>query len=194
MCNVLASDSSLCVLLEDFNEDLVDQCLAKGLASTFSLAQHITKATCITVTSVTPINHVYTLNLINFRAGVTEQHIADHKAVWCTLEPHLSIQYNTQKHTVHVYRSMKNIDYETLGSNLSSVSRMTVIDADTNVNNMVKNFSSCLIDVWNKHAPLITRRTRKCCTPWMHVDVLNLKHKRKYEYKKFLRSRTNESS
>ena len=49
MCNVLALDSSPCVQLADFNEDLlVDQCLAKGLASTFGLAQHITEVTRIT--------------------------------------------------------------------------------------------------------------------------------------------------
>ena len=84
-------------MLEDFNEDLlVDQCLAKGLASTFGLAQHTTEATRITATSVTLTDHIYTLDLVNLRAAVTELHIADHKAVWCTLEPHSIIQCNTQ--------------------------------------------------------------------------------------------------
>ena len=88
---------------------------------------------------------------------------------------------------------IKNIDNEELSSDRSSISGTTVIDADTNVNNMVKNFNSCLIDVCNKHAPLITQKTRKCRTPWMHADVLNLIHKRNCEYKKFMRSKIYES-
>ena len=45
---------------------------------------------------------------------------------------------------------------------------------------------------WNRHAPLITRRAWKKCTPWMNSHVLQLIHKRDSSYKCFLRNRTDE--
>ena len=58
---------------------------------------------------------------------------------------------------------------------------------------MAQKFNEIFIGVWNKHAPIITRRIRKNRTPWMTKAALELEQRRDYAYKKFLSNRSDET-
>ena len=54
---------------------------------------------------------------------------------------------------------------------------------------MASILTSRFCDLWDQHAPLIKRRQRLCCTPWITSEVLLSIHKRNAAYKHFLKDR-----
>ena len=59
------------------------------------------------------------------------------------------------------------------------------------INKWATVFWICFCDVWDQHAPLITRMERRKRTPWITVNVLQSVHIRNATYKNFLKSRSN---
>ena len=84
--NNILCNSTACIILGDFNEDLLRSSqFADELHSMFGLTQHIKKPTRVTEKSTTLIDHVYSSGITNTSTEVTELHIADYRAVTCTL-------------------------------------------------------------------------------------------------------------
>ena len=192
LVNYIVSDSSPCIIVGDFNIDLhINKQFATNLESTFGLNQHIATSTRITSSSSTLIDHIYTAGLSNISTSVTELHIADHCAVSCNVQYRSTeLNNNAQKHKYNTFRPMKNIDIDSLQSDLTSVQWSTLLSATSDINEMLQIFYDNLLAIWNKHAPITTRRIQRNHTPWMSNIVLNLIHKRDNAYNTFLRNRS----
>ena len=87
---------------------------------------------------------------------------------------------------------MKNVNNDVVNADLADVHRESVT-ASSDVDTMVVDFNRKFLEVWNKHAPIISHRVRKHHTSWMQGDVLDLLHKRDHQYRLFLKSRTEQS-
>ena len=162
LCNVLVSELRPCILLGDFNIDLLtDRSQADDMAATFDFIQHITAATRITSTTASLIDHVYTSGLENMIVTVTELHIADHCGVSCWLKLHLSITSNIQRHSTCQFRSMKNLNHDALNKDLGLLPYTMTASSEMNIDDMLNCFNKEFLDVWNKHAPLVSKRVRK---------------------------------
>ena len=193
LVNILASDSAPCIITGDFNINLLsDYQFADDLKNTFGLIQHVTEATRITAKTATLLDHIYTLGLSDVSAIAKELHIADHRAVIGTIKAHQTgSASNSQQHKMCTFRSMKNLDQDALADDLTTVPWEEALSSSANVDDMVQVFNEHYLGVWNRHAPVITRRLRKRPTPWMNSDVLDLLHQRNAAHKTFLRSRSN---
>jgi hypothetical protein len=88
---------------------------------------------------------------------------------------------------------MKGLKVDALCSDLSAVQWSNALRSQQNVDDMVSVFNSEFLAVWNKHAPVVSRRIRKRRTPWMSEDVITLAHKRDAAYKDFLHNRSDEN-
>ena len=71
-----------------------------------------------------------------------------------------------------------------LSEDLSIIKLANLSDLN-DVNEMVTQFTNHFLEVWNKHAPIKSRRTPKKHTPWMNKNVLELIHKRNKAYKNY---------
>ena len=137
LTNNILCDSTACIVLGDFNEDLLrSPQFADKLHSTFGPTQHINKPTRVTEKSATLIDHVYSSGITNTSTEVTELHIADHRAVICTLHGVKKSSINAQKHKTSSYHSLKNVNYNMLSEDLSVIKWKTFSDLN-DVNEMV---------------------------------------------------------
>ena len=98
-------------------------------------------------------------------------------------------------HKMCSFRSMKNLDQAALADDLTAVQWVEAMNKSSNVNDMVNVFNETFLRIWDKHAPIIYRRTRKRPTPWMNGNILESIHHRNETYKKFINAkRDNDSS
>ena len=193
LANYVISESTSCVILGDVNIDLlVDPHAADDLYTTFGLVQHIQEPTRITASTATLLDHIYTSSLQNVSSKVIELHIADHRAMSCTIPYQGKVQSNLQNHRTITFRSMKGLNQEALHEDLSNIQWTETLAAAFDISDMASRFNDLFRSAWNRHAPLITRRTREKCTPWMTSRVLQLIHKRDSSNKCFLHNRTDE--
>jgi hypothetical protein len=184
LANYLRCDSLPCILLGDFNVNLLsDPHMANELDTSFGFKQRITEPTRVTPKSATLIDHVYTADIECVTSKVTELHIADHSAVSCTIM-HSNEQENKQHHKLNSLRSMKHLNVDKLQDDLRKVQWSSLLHNASDVNEMLHIFYNNYLSIWNIHAAIITCRSRKRRTPWMTEAVLSLIHKRGKAYEK----------
>ena len=190
LVNFAVSEAASTIILGDFNEDLLKNTqFATDMETIFGLKQIICSPTRITSVTATLIDHIYVTGFEDVISTVDELHVSDHCAVTCMISRTTPVG-NEQLHRTNTYRSMKKLDISALCADLDAIQWLDLLDSASNVNDMVSIFNTNFLKVWNKHAPLVTRRARKRKTPWLHDDVITLCNERNAAYKQFLRART----
>ena len=138
LANYVISESISCVIFGDVNIDLLaNPHAADDLYTTFGLVQHIKEPTGITASTATLLDHIYISSLQNVSSKVIELHIADHRAVPCTIPYQGKVQSIPQNHRTIAFRSMKGLNQKALHEDLSSIQWTETLAAVSNVNDMV---------------------------------------------------------
>ena len=137
------------------------------------------------------LDHVYiaAAGIDNAEASVVELHVSDHCATnraISTRVPKLDSTHNIQQHYASSYRNIKKLDDDMLCADLSSAQWFCALSSAQSVDDMISAFNNIFLSVWNKHAPLISRRVHKRRNAGMSDDVIDLVHKRDVAYKTFL--------
>lgn len=182
------SDSVYC--LGDFNID----CLNLTSPSTdyflqfldsVGLKQIIEQPTRLTRTSATLIDLILVSNdsLINDK-GVVDCGFSDHDLVYFTFRvgglPRLP--------AFRSYRDFKNVDWELFNAELTGIPFHRIFYM-SDINSKVEYFNYCLLNHFDRHAPMITRRFTKPYAPWITDNVKLLISLRNKAKSRFRRSR-----
>ena len=120
--------------------------------------------------------------------------MADHRAVSCSIPLRANSQSKPYQHESNTFCSMKTLNANALNPDLSDIPWTNLLSSATDVNDMVAKFNDNFISTWNKHALLLSRRTRKNRMPWMNDSVLALIHRRDKAFKSFLLHKDDASS
>ena len=180
------------VIVGDFNVDLMtNQDFASEIKLSFNISQHVSLPTRITFSTSTLIDHLYSTSTdMISNSGVCELHLSDHMAIYGILT---SVNYHRSANSGYKrlieYRNLAKLDISKLTTDLASAP-WSVLDISDDVNDKLDSFLHIFLDIWNTHAPIVSRCGRTCPTPWMNNLVLNLIHKRDLAYRTFLRMRT----
>jgi len=86
------------------------------------------------------------------------------------------------------YRDFKNIDMENLNVDLLNAPWQNVYD-ESDIDSKLEKFNSILLDLMDKHAPLITLTLKKSSQPWMTSEIRSLMKTRDKIRAKYLRTK-----
>ena len=143
----------------------------------FDLSQLISEPTCVTPTSATLIDHVYSTAPFNISESfVANFSISDHFPVCVTLKINNKIFKND--HITTYYRSFKNFDEELFLHELTKdLEKFTpyhlIVDDDFVI------WFSLIVKQLNVHAPLKPRRVKAKRLPdWFTPDITEMQRKR----------------
>ena len=148
------------IIVGDFNIDLlkVPQ-FSEKLCYSFALEQHVRSPTCVTSHSATLINHVYAYGIGISSTQVCELFISDHYTTICSIEASSQATNVYQINQTATFRTLKKLKIEALLKDLS-VYPWNCVKELADVKSKVIHFISAFLEIWNKHALLITRRCR----------------------------------
>lgn len=185
------------VCLGDINVDLLSNSCHEAkylcrLLRLHSIVQHVTEPTRVTASSATLIDHIITDKAMQLkRCGVIDasavldhrnKKITDHKLIYCELE------LKREKPTVKfvTYRDFSKFNTADAISMLQNVKWEAVMDMDDagEINSFI---SSVIKDIYNKHAPLVTKRVTKRKAPWRNDKIImltKLKNKSRRQFSK----------
>ena len=180
------------LLLGDFIIDLFKQPPAwNNTTALFRLEQLVEKATRVTKSSATLIDHIYTNNKQRVsKVKVVESGISDHSVIFCHWSIKLPKQ-NPRGHTTITFRLFKNFNETNFLRNLSLLPFANVCDhSDPEA---LSVWYDTIKPVINKHAPIQHKRAKvtKPC-PLLTQELIRemrkrdqLKHNRRFdEYQK----------
>ena len=159
-------------ILGDFNIDLSGSSSNKqrklsAIMKTFQLTQIISTATRSTNTSATCIDHIYVSD--NHRigeSGVITAGFSDHDAVFVTRKCKLPAGVPKLIKT----RKFKNFDPSSFIRDLQSVP-WNLICISGDVEHAWAIFKQLLLNVCNRHAPIVTQRVRGYNVPWINDEI-----------------------
>ena len=147
--DILAKKNSLKLSLGNFQKS-------------FDLSQLKEKTICITNTSATAIDLVFTSEPEKVtQSGVLPCKISDHNVIFWTRKV---TKYHFNKHSVTQIRSMKHYDVQDFRNKLNELDWYQVI-YEENVDVALKRFNMFL-EVVDNVAPLKTVRLKQNCDPW----------------------------
>ena len=181
------------VLLGDFNIDLLKpQPTCSSATALFALRQQIRRATGITQTSATLLDHIYTNNeQMLSKVRVSDISVSDHCPVICTWSCKQP-QNMTKGHTTVQYRCFKHFDQDAFLWDLSLAPFANVFSF-SDPNQALTAWYEAFIPVVEKHAPIRRRRVKHPTLPqWLSSEIIKamklrdrLKRDKKFEdYKK----------
>ena len=118
----------------------------------FTFKQLITERTCVTANSSSIIDHIATpfpRNIV--KAGVIPVSLSDHFMVFCVrkLEGGVIKDLKTIK-----TRRMKNLNEQVFLNDVASINWIRALGQTDDINMLVRNWSSLLSSVIEKHAPV----------------------------------------
>lgn len=196
------------ICLGDFNINVLNLHNAAvdnlfSLLDEFKLKQIIDTPTRITDKTTSLIDLILVLNYERIMdKGVIENQMSDHLITFCLLET--ANKLNEPR--MVTYRNFKNFDYNSFELDLFSIPWYSIFDMN-NSDDKVLFLTSNIIQLVDRHAPLITSRFTKPPAPWLTDNIrlmISLKEKalKKYkttksvihlQYYKDLRNFTNQS-
>lgn len=175
------------VIMGDLNYNYVlDDTLASNPAHFLELllncSQLIHEPTRVTYSSATTIDLVYTsMPDCHTSSGVVECTISDHYMTYTVLQ-HPSKERAAPKYvTLRDYKHFNVVNYcnDLMDSNL-----YYSINNKENMEDVWQCWSTCVLKVMNKHAPLRTYRVRDRSNPWMTRDIIDMMYKRDHALKR----------
>ena len=161
------------ILMGDFNIDLL-HCTNKkwlNLVELFDLTQMVTKATRVTQTSGSIIDHVYSSNPENIsECFVPHYSISDHFPVCFSRK--INCKIKKTEHTTISFRCFKNFNEESFTSELSNeLSAFTLSQSD--INDDVDSWYAIINKHLSRHAPIKTRRVKSKRLPdWFTPEIM----------------------
>jgi hypothetical protein len=189
------------VCLGDVNIDLIsnsshDAKYLQRLLRFHNVVQHVTEPTRVTASSATLIDHIYTNKAMQLkRCGVIDasavldykkKKITDHKLIYCELE------VKKEKPTVKfvTYRDFSKFNTADAISMLQNVKWEAVLKMD-DVGEINSFISSAIKDVYDKHAPQVTKRVSKRKAPWRNDEIIMLTKLKNKLRNRFLKTKQN---
>ena len=137
--------------------------------------------------TVTLINHIYASaqSLIS-ESGIVNLHLSDHYAVFCTL-------FNGRRggNKICQFEHCQSFHHLNEFKLLNAVSSApwSLIQAFEDINDILSNFNSIFLSIWDKHAPIKKRYLQLLQQPWMKGDIIKLLRSRDILFRRFLHSR-----
>ena len=176
------------LLLGDFNFDLLkSQAAWSSTTALFGLDQLVPKATRVTPTSATLLDHIYTNNkqLVN-DVKVCDSSISDHFPTICTWL-YKPPKLKNKGHTTIYYRSFKHFD-KTLFCHDLSLANFEETFKFQDPTEALDSFYEALMPVIDKHAPLRQKRVKSQNLPgWLTPairEAMKIRDKLKSKIKK----------
>ena len=141
----------------------------------YNFKQLIDRATRVTDTSSTLLDHIYTNNKdIVSQSGVIETGISDHFMVYCTRK--ITRGY-IGKHNSVKARSMKHYDKDLFREKLQSIEWLPVIES-ININEAWERFKTIFTQVVDDVAPEKEIRIKGRSEAWINSEILELIYER----------------
>lgn len=172
MMDIVNSSNRNILLLGDFNFDLFKpQPAWQSTATLFGLKQLVNKATGVTPTSATLLDHIYTNNKpLVTDISVPEKSISDHFPIICTWL-HKPLKVQNKGHTTTYYRSFKHFDKCLFFHDLSVAKFNEVLNFPDPIQ-ALDAFYNALMPVIDKHAPLRRKRVKSLNLPgWLTPEI-----------------------
>jgi len=180
------------VVMGDFNTDLLGRDISnkKVVTSMFescSLTILPLQATHHTDTSHTWLDlmAVSDPDRVAHHGQLSAPGISKHDVIFCVLR--LVSPRNAPKFIS--YRDFKNIDFVKLTNDARDVDWLPVLQTD-DVNTALQIFNQHIIDLFNQHAPVITKRVTRQPAPWISNEIRRLMADRDSAYRKFKSTNT----
>lgn len=168
--DLLNIDSSSTAYLCDFIESL-------------NFVQLIEQPTRAAGTSISLIDHIYVADSERVRdCGVIDCSFSDHDFIY--FEIYSSTPAASPR--LHTYRDYKHINYEQFCLDLHMLPLHFMFRID-NINDKVEFLNRCLLGLFDRHAPRITRRFSKPYAPWITDNLrllMNLRDKARAKYRR----------
>lgn len=173
--DILINEDKEFILLGDFNKDFLNAETDRdwgNFTTSLGLTQLVNEPTRITNTSQTLIDHIYT----NIEENIQRVHVerlclSDHFAVFCNRKSQSVIGKNT--HQSITYRSFKNFEENRFLNDLSSVP-WGIIEHFDKVDDIVSVWSTLLLEVLDRHAPIKHHRIKKKYQPdWLTPELMD---------------------
>ena len=150
--------------------------LLSDITDLYGLHQLIDEPTCITDTTSTLIDLIYT-NCPDkvVCSGVCHVSISDHSLIFAYRK--LLIGVASKRHNTIEYRSFKNFSRDYFRSNIAS-ENWDALDNFQDPNNMWCEWKIKFLNVVDAHAPLRTKRVRSKRSPWITSELKKCMHER----------------
>ena len=165
-------------ILGDLNCDLINPVpdsatkKIKLLYELYQFTQLIDKATRVTITTSSLIDHMVTNTPEKISCvGVIHTGISDHSLIFAIRKTHMIAKQGAN--TIEI-RNMKNFNEQNFLRDLSNQCWEYVYFYADNTNDMWEIWKQLFLEVLNKHAPLQTKRIRSKNTPWVTNEIKNL--------------------
>lgn len=134
-----------------------------------SLTQIIDTPTRLTDFTATLIDLILVAKEVNLiERGTMDNDLSDHQIVYCIK----NICSRREAPRMVTYRYLKNFDYENFEQDLFSIPFFSIYDMH-NVDEKVTYFTNALVELFDRHAPLVTSRVNRPPAPWL-TDVIKI--------------------
>nr|CAH7729994.1 unnamed protein product [Callosobruchus chinensis] len=185
--NLVATTDDI-LFMGDLNIDLINEtsrgnALFTSLLESVGLNQLVTEPTRITVNSQTLIDVICTSNLdrvVSCNVKSVDA-MSDHELISCSLD----LKKDTTPMT-HTFRNYRNLDISALTSELKSIPWQNLYDA-TDIDNKIDFFNSAILQLQDRHIPIVVRTFKKPYKPWKTDNVMlliSLQNKARMKFKK----------
>nr|CAH7716587.1 unnamed protein product [Callosobruchus chinensis] len=185
--NLVATTDDI-LFMGDLNIDLINEtsrgnALFTSLLELVGLNQLVTEPTRITVNSQTLIDVICTSNLdrvVSCNVKSVDA-MSDHELISCSLD----LKKDTTPMT-HTFRNYRNLDINALTSELKSIPWQNLYDA-TDIDNKIDFFNSAILQLQDRHIPIVVRTFKKPYKPWKTDNVMlliSLQNKARMKFKK----------
>lgn len=166
------------VVLGDFNINILSESptrtLLNNLLNDLSLTQLINEPTRITENTATCIDLIIVNNSLPVHCSDTvECSLSDHWAVSCSIDQNLSTNSSFKR----IIRDFSNFNSAEFNSDLEGLNWNRIYYL-TDINDKVAYYNSCILNIFNKHAPykLITINNVKRAKPWFTFTLRKLRN------------------
>ncbi|CAG2225633.1 unnamed protein product [Mytilus edulis] len=154
--------------------------------TTYGLHQMVVDPTRVTSTSVTLIDHIYSTNPTSLINVIVPSYApGDHYPVSCTVNKFAKlIKDKSDSHFEIKYRNFKTFNDEMFLQDLSN-QPFDIIQEINDPNEAMDMWYYLLVNVLDKHAPVVTRRVKNKYQPeWYTNEIGKSKFQRDYFHKK----------
>ncbi len=173
------------LLLGDLNFNYkIDETLSKNpikyIEDIYDMRQLVNSPTRVTMETSSLLDVVLsTFYEKHTNTKVLKNSLSDHYCVITTISTVIGNSKN--KHRVTTFRDYKNFDSDRFLEDLRKNIRIKDnCEYSNETDTEWEQFRRSFIDISNKHAPLITRRLKQRCNPWIDSNVVKLMYKRDY--------------
>lgn len=116
-----------------------------------------------------------------YNTAVVDCEFSDHDFIFCIVECDRPVV----EPVIRTYRDFKNIDYQSFSYDLITAPLHYLFKIE-DIDNKVEFFNNQLLNLFDKHAPFITRRFTKPRAPWLTDNIkllMSLRDKAKAKYR-----------